>query len=401
MFMLNKQFWRLYVILFLTIVALLIGLSTFYDELVEHDNYQLPVSAIFAVHNQNPALSAVAQADIHFPPVLQDKLKNGDVLALRTGNDQLMYYQLQGGQLYAFGPVSDARGSHEPDARYLAAGYYALIALALMVLLYPITRDILVMRSAAQAFASSPQPLNLQLSASSMLYPLATSMNHMSSRIAELLKLQQDLANTVAHEVRTPLARMTFVVQKVEAKLDEQSHRRLVRDIDEISQLVSVYLEFVRTQHDELLRDLSWRSPKALLQDIKDKFSQHPAGIKLDIQFDDQPAYFDTRFMQIAVQNLLVNAYRYARSHIKIHWRTHVNFCEICVADDGDGLLGKSEVIKHAFKREAKNSNDMGFGLGLYITNQIAERHRGELIIGNSKELGGASFTIRWPNKEG
>lgn len=400
MLSLNKQFWRLYVIVFLTIVALLIGISTLYDEIVEQDNYQVLLTQIFSTPEMSPVLETIAPGEIHFPAELQQKLLSGDVLALRTGQEALTYYRMQDGQLYAFGPVSDRPDKQTTDSRYLAAAYYVLIALALLVLLYPLTRDILTMRRASHAFTSRPQPLNLKISSSSLLFPLATSMNQMSARIAELLKLQQDLANTVAHEVRTPLARMTFVVEKVSASLDDQSYRRLIRDIDEISQLVSDYLEFVRAQHDELLRELRWQSPKNLIQDIKDKFSQHPANIQLSVQFDDNAGYFDARFMQIALQNLLVNAYRYAHRQIEVHWRITADICEICVEDDGDGLQGKTEALKQAFKREAKNSQDIGFGLGLYIAHQIAQRHRGELIISDSIKLGGALFCIQWPNSE-
>ncbi len=63
------------------------------------------------------------------------------------------------------------------------------------------------------------------------------------------------------------------------------------------------------------------------------------------------------------------------------------------VEDDGPGL---ADDFKPLDKFERKNSN--GYGLGLYIVNQIALWHDSKLDAGRSDSLGGAKFSMYWKN---
>ncbi|HSG51103.1 MAG TPA: ATP-binding protein [Rheinheimera sp.] len=393
----HKQFLRFALVLFLTILLLLFGISALYDVLSdEPPSYQLSVKELFAHNAQRPV--ELADGAIQFPEQLQQQLQQGEVVAIDNQDGTLNYYYQQQNQLLSLGPLPNQHRVFEQRSNYFAVVFYSLLALALLLLLYPLARDIVRLRQSAQHFALKPEPLQIELAPQSVLQPLAVAMNAMSARIAALLQQQQDVANTVAHEIRTPLARMAFVVQRVASQLDDVAAGRLERDIDEINQLVSDYLNFARTENAQVATFITEQTATALLADLQEKFRNQHSNVALHFNYDGKPCYFDSRQMSIALQNLINNGLRYARSQLNITWCSDAQYCVMKVEDDGDGLAGKAEAMKRAFTRQARDTSDIGFGLGLYITQQIAQRHQGSLDISTSS-LGGACFIMRWPNQ--
>ena len=398
--MMHKQFLRLYALLFMTVLVLLFGASTLYDAISnDAEQYWVDVTQGFDdEHGHAFNLREIRPGSVQFPHEVARQLDEGKVVAIEDGQQRLTYYAIREGKWLAIGPLASSHHQFAQRSVYFAVAFYLVLALAILALLYPLAKDLLKLRRAAQTFAAQPQTLDIQLAQKSVMQPLAQSMNSMSARITDLIQQQQDLANTVAHEIRTPLTRMTFLLQRMGDAIDPHIVQRLEKDMDEISQLVSDYLTFARSQRAQPESTLQKQSPQALLGELRDKFAHHPGKAALVFETDDNPCFFDPRTMPVGLQNLLTNALRYAHKEVHISWQSSEQSCLIRVEDDGDGLAGKGEALKQAFKRNAKDSEDMGFGLGLYITHQIAKRHHGELRIHNSERLGGACFEIHWPN---
>ena len=77
-----------------------------------------------------------------------------------------------------------------------------------------------------------------------------------------------------------------------------------------------------------------------------------------------------------------------------------LNTSEISVADDGNGLdKNQQERIFDKFYRIPRgNRHDVkGFGIGLYYTKKIVEKHGGS--IGSNSAVGNTSFKITLPNE--
>ncbi|WP_246143459.1 ATP-binding protein [Colwellia echini] len=93
--------------------------------------------------------------------------------------------------------------------------------------------------------------------------------------------------------------------------------------------------------------------------------------------------------------NLLDNAYKAAKSTIKLTIEQQGELLIICVEDDGVGI--KSEQIERILERGTRaDTYESGHGVGLAIVRDLVKSYQGELNIGNSLELGGASFTLRF-----
>ena len=73
---------------------------------------------------------------------------------------------------------------------------------------------------------------------------------------------------------------------------------------------------------------------------------------------------------------------------------------DVRVTDTGGGIPEADRAaVFHAFARldTSRNRETGGFGLGLAIVARIASLHRGRVIAGSSRALGGARLAMEWP----
>ena len=94
--------------------------------------------------------------------------------------------------------------------------------------------------------------------------------------------------------------------------------------------------------------------------------------------------------LERALDNLLTNAIRYARTSVRVEARETGEGFALAVADDGDGISPRD--LPHLFERCHKGKGGQ-FGLGLTIARAAAQAMGGTLTAGNTPE-GGAVFTL-------
>lgn len=399
----NKQVIRIYIFITLIVVVLLFLADSAYDMLNdEASKYQIPVSTLIQLekNKQRPLLSKVELSSFHLPEELRNEVENGEIIAIKTNDNAIVFLQKENEQLMSYGPFYglDPKTSHLADSIELF--FFVFLALAFLVLLFPIARDINKVQTAARAFSEKPTAIVFNIDKGSIIYPIAQSMATMSARIVELINMKQDLANTVAHEIRTPLSRLKFVQKQVEGAISDKNNARILKDIEEINSLVSDYLTLSKLDDQGSNVRLSRQSLSNLSESIADKFDVYSTQFNINIDCEDINVTYDLRMMTIATQNLLMNALRYANEKIEVEIGTIDGHCFVRVRDDGKGVSSKRESLIEQFNRKAHHKTDYGFGLGLYIVDLISKKHQGELLIHNDSELGGASFEIRWPDLE-
>lgn len=91
-------------------------------------------------------------------------------------------------------------------------------------------------------------------------------------------------------------------------------------------------------------------------------------------------------------ENLLSNAWRYAKEQIEVIVYVTYSEVKICVIDDGNGFKEKAEIITKAFHQQNAKDSLEHSGMGMYISRLYCEKHGGNLLIEN-KEACGAVVT--------
>ena len=283
-----------------------------------------------------------------------------------------------------------------------------LVALAVLLWVYPLWRDLKRLGISAKAFGQGDFSVRALPRKHSVLYRLAGTFNAMADRIQGLISSHKELTNAVSHELRTPIARLRFGMEMLQSSSKDEDRARFMQsmnaDIDELDQMVAELLTYARFDRDTPDLEFQRQDIYLWLTEVvrQAKVGNDEVAITFEITGQDlKYARFDPLLMARALGNLLQNAKRYAKSEIRIAFSNENSSYQLIVDDDGDGIPEeKRETIFDAFTRiDASRDRDTGgFGLGLSIVQRISRSHGGEITVKDSP-LGGARFVIRWPEE--
>ncbi|PCK09327.1 MAG: hypothetical protein COA42_04795 [Alteromonadaceae bacterium] len=196
----------------------------------------------------------------------------------------------------------------------------------------------------------------------------------------------------LAHSLKTPMTiirtelsnyRENSVLQSAIARVDDNieyqlrraviSQHTLVRNGTEISHVLSMVLE-------------------AMQKIYKHKQLSVDAKVDPELFFSGD----ENELMEL-LGNLLDNAHKHAQTQVNITVRAHKQRLEILIADDGAGIA--DDACNEIFKRGARlDSRDPGQGIGLAVVADIVAQYQGQIHASRS-QLGGALFTLHFPNK--
>jgi len=230
---------------------------------------------------------------------------------------------------------------------------------------------------------------------------LGSTFNKMAEQIISLLGSHNELLNSVAHELRTPLARLSFALELARENPEAVKEKLglMERDLFELDRLVSELLEFNRIGSSGALV-MERVSMKDICLGAADGERIPGSDVKITVSSNstDPTVYGDHRLLLRAVSNLVRNSVRYARSTVTISISTVKDTVEITVTDDGPGFPpGFAERAVNPF---VKGHDSKGSGLGLSIVSRILEKHGGSLVLSNAEE-GGAMAVVSIPLKKG
>jgi len=397
----KKQFVRFYLLLLLSCAGLLWALGSMYQLLQQEQwHYQINATQLFDLQQQQLSLfQQIPAASLYFPPEIHTIIAAKQVVAVDLPDGQSLYYRQSqhAGMLDQLGPIPTLAAADDSLPFLL----YGALALLFLGLLWPVFRDIKVLTRMTRQFATAPEPLQTRIKSGSSLYPLAQSIENMAAQISQLITMNQDMSRTIAHETRTPLARMKFTLSLAGSQLEHRLSQRLLDDIAEIDSLVSNYLDFSRLDYfhitQQLPQQLPQQRPADLLNDLAGRFDIYQHSFELTFQTQLQHAHFNYPALLLAGQNLLANALRYAKQQIRVEFSRQLiddqQFYQLTVSDDGPGMAEHPDVLQRLFRR---GDNSSGFGLGLYIVSKVASWHHGEVCI-HSTAGQGTAVSLRWP----
>jgi two-component system sensor histidine kinase RstB len=110
----------------------------------------------------------------------------------------------------------------------------------------------------------------------------------------------------------------------------------------------------------------------------------------------------DAHHLHRALQNLILNASKYANSTIAITFTEDEERWQVDIEDDGRGIPEEDrDKVFIPFQRldNSRTRASGGYGLGLAIVQRIAFWHGGAVLIEGS-ELGGAKFSFIWSRSQ-
>jgi len=352
---------------------------------------------------------------LKIPPSQEPKLDRGEIALAQNG--EIMYHQLTGtNDVLVIGPLAPttSRGSIErgiPLEMRLRLLTWTLIGVIFAVALWfwvrPVWRDLENLRQTAAALGDGDFSARTPDARSHLFRPMADLLNGMAERIQQLNATHRELSSGIAHELRTPIARLRFALEMLSATDDASERERLwsmmEQDLDELDGLIDASLTYARLERDAPDPHF-YRTPfNEWLEDEVD--SMRILGREIDIRLDTRSlpgrmaVDMDTKAMSSAFKNLLRNALKYTRTRIDIRAERIKDKICIHVDDDGIGIPAEErERIFSAFTRldRSRDRSTGGYGLGLAIVRRVLDLHGGKASASMSP-LGGARFSLCWP----
>ncbi len=261
----------------------------------------------------------------------------------------------------------------------LGFGLTALLILPLAWLLSRrLTRPIIAFSEAAAKVGFEDNAPPVMAVGSREVRQAAEVLNAMQARIRKQMESRTALMGAIAHDLKTPLARMRLRIEDLPAPLRD----KLGNDISHMDALIRSAMSFTSAHKlGESLRPLDISAlVEALGEDMAEVCPMEPALIEHNVMVKG-----DTVALKRILTNLIENACRYAGS-CRLELSTRGNTVEISVLDNGPGLPADMlETVFEPFYRleESRNRDTGGSGLGLSVARALAEAQGGSLKLVN------------------
>ena len=244
---------------------------------------------------------------------------------------------------------------------------------------------------------------------------VARAFDDMADRIASLLRGQTELIANVAHELRTPLARIRVALDLAadgDAAVARDSLAEIGEDLAELEALVNDVLASARM--DLAANTVSGAHPplhrapldlRAVVAQAADRLRhRHPERrVELELSADLPVVEGDAVLLRRALDNLLDNARKYSApdAEIRVTAARRSDGAVIEVGDRGEGIAEEDlqRLFTPFFRADRSRARATGgVGLGLALSRRIVEAHGGTLVARSVAHVG-TTMTIALPGR--
>jgi len=406
-----KLFISLYAFITLALIGLSAGLESLFLQNDNDSQTTLVRQLLSSAKQQNTDIPGMLEKahvpyrllnlhDLAWPTSSLQQLRNGQALNL--------YDPKSGEQIYLL--LDDERlleisMSNEPLAQsyfiLYRSAFFILLGMLIALWIWPLWRDLEALKKSVATVMPDGNISENHISKSSLVAPIAASLNNMRSQIANLIQSQRELSGAVAHEFRTPLARLKFALGMQEHSHSEL-HKNMQQDVLELEKLVQEMLDFSAAEAQMPALHFSELPLSELCHGLNLKLkNSHLSRFDLAIQDSSTVLLGDGHLVERAIENLLLNASRYANSRIYIGIESYPDFIDISVDDDGPGVAAelRDKIFEPFFRPdEGRDRVQGGAGLGLAIVKRVMQWHQGQCWV-TQGQWGGAKFILRFPHK--
>lgn len=230
-------------------------------------------------------------------------------------------------------------------------------------------------------------------------------------RQMRLASLKADLAATVSHELKTPLASMRLLVDTL---LDAPDHdpvqvreylELIDRENSRLTLLIENFLAFSRLERNKYSFHFAETSAEEIIDKAAEAFADRASepNVRLDVNIEPgmPPLRADSSALSTVLINLLDNAYKYSSEQKRIALRAFPRNGTVCfeVEDNGIGVPESEmqKVFRKFYQVDSRLARSRGgCGLGLSIVKFIVDAHRGSVDV-QSRVGEGSTFTVAVP----
>ena len=233
--------------------------------------------------------------------------------------------------------------------------------------------------------------LSLVLSASiifCLLYLLRTI-----NKQKELAEIKNDLISNITHEFKTPISTVSTAIEGIKNFTKSGDLQKTNKYLDignqqlkKLHLMVEKLLETATLDSDKLLLSKKTVDLVHVLKTISEKHQMLAENKEIlftanisELEMEVDPFHFEN-----ALTNLIDNAIKYGGNLIEVNLNSLLSTIEITVADNGTPIEKpqREKIFDKFYRIPTGNRHDVkGFGIGLFYTKKIIEKHGGNIML--------------------
>ena len=226
---------------------------------------------------------------------------------------------------------------------------------------------------------------------------LAITLNRMLDRIEGLVENLRQVSSDVAHDLRTPLARLRSRLEEglERPSPDAGSTARLIEEsieqVDDVLALFAAILRIAEVESGETRRFFGPVDVSEMATELAESYAPALADEGRTLLWSVEPGLVvegDRELLAQALVNLIENAQSHTPQGTLVRLTAIRAGEHVClqVMDDGPGVPEPDLVrIVKRFTRLDTSRNRKGFGLGLNLVRAAAKLHGGHLRLSNGR----------------
>ncbi len=215
------------------------------------------------------------------------------------------------------------------------------------------------------------------------------------------------------HELKTPLTCLQLQMQVIEFELKQNfphaftagkissGLRKQQEHLLRINRIIDNILDESKISEGRLNIQVESFNLCELASDVIDRFKVIAESSGVEVQFhctQTVPGKWDSFRIEQVLLNLLINAIRYGKNKpIYVEVSKDEDNAILVVRDQGMGISPEDQPrVFERFERVISGNEVSGIGLGLFISNNIVQAHKGKILL-KSKVGEGSEFKVILP----
>ena len=268
-------------------------------------------------------------------------------------------------------------------------------------IVYPNATKIILTRSLSSILISTL----LVLAIISCLVYLLKIIKHQK----QLAEVKNDLISNITHEFKTPIATIGVALESIKyfKVIDDKEKTKQYlnmsgEQLSKLNVMVEKLLETATLDSDNLELNKDRINIVDLIKTVVDnqQIQDDVKSIHFKSSSPNLILNVDAFHLENAINNIIDNAIKYGGEIISINIKENNNQTEITISDNGNSLtkLHKDKVFEQFYRVPKGNTHNVkGFGIGLYYTKKIIEKHHGTMRLELDNNL--TTFKISLPHE--
>ncbi|MHB1147717.1 MAG: sensor histidine kinase [Lutibacter sp.] len=209
----------------------------------------------------------------------------------------------------------------------------------------------------------------------------------------QLAEVKNDLINNITHEFKTPIATISTALEAMknfnalDDKIKAEKYISFANSqVANLNVMVEKILETAALNHQQLAINKQPLAIAALISQVIEnyKITAPEKIINFKNNIGDAILNVDKFHFGNAIGNIIDNALKYGGKTITVDLSSLKNNVVIVIQDSGNGIpkAQKDKIFEQFYRISTGNTHNVkGFGIGLYYTKNIIEKHGGTISL--------------------